>query len=129
MLCQTCKSIDFDRLLPPKEKLDDFLHANGLEHHDSFAALLAAAESGCELCAAIEKSTAVLIKQEALRNRLKSEPVYLKMNLKGRHNAGYLGCSAMWVHCLGRVIAQLEIYVPKCMFSFAISGWWLTHSG
>jgi len=122
MLCQTCKSIDFYRLLPPKEKLDDFLHANGSEHHDSFAALLAAAESGCELCAAIEKSTAVLIKQEALRNRLKSEPVYLKMNLKGRHNAGYLDCSAMWVHCLGRVIAQLEIYVPKCMFSFAISG-------
>jgi len=111
-----CKFIDFDRLLPPKEVLDDFPHASGSEHHDSFAALLAAAESGCELCAAIEKSTAVLIKQEVLRNRLKSEPVYLKMNTKGRHNAGYLGCSAIWVHCLGRVIAQLEIYVPKCMF-------------
>jgi hypothetical protein len=121
MLCQTCKSIDFDRLLPPKEELDDFPHANGSEHHDSFAALLAAAESGCELCAAIERSTAVLIKQEALRNRLKSEPIYLKMNSKGRHNAGYLGCSAMWVHCLGKVIAQLEIYVPEGMFSFAIS--------
>ena len=62
-----------------------------------------------------------MIKQEALRNRLKSEPIYLKMNSKGRHNAGYLGCSAMWVHCLGKVIAQLEIYVPEGMFSFAIS--------
>ncbi|KAE9379674.1 HET-domain-containing protein, partial [Stipitochalara longipes BDJ] len=109
MLCQTCKSIDFDRLLSLKEKLDDF----PTKHHDSFAALLAASESGCELCGAIEKSTAVLIKQEALRNRLKSEPVYLKMNIKGRHNAGYLGCSAMWVHCLGKVIVQLEIYVPE----------------
>jgi len=120
MLCQTCKSINFDRLLPPNDEVSDFLHASGSEHHDSFAALIAAAESGCELCAAIEKSTAVLIKQEVLRNRLKKEPVYLKMNIKGRYNAGYLGCSAMWVHCFGRVIAQLEIYVPKCMYSFAI---------
>jgi hypothetical protein len=121
MLCQTCKSIDFDRLLSLKEELDDFPHASGSEHHDSFAALLAAAESGCELCAAIEKSTAVFIKQESLRNRLKSEPVYLKMKITGRHNAGYLGCSAMWVHCFGKVIAQLEIYVPEGMSSFAIS--------
>jgi hypothetical protein len=121
MLCQICKSIDFDRLLSPKGELDNFPHANGSKHHDSFAALLAAAESGCELCAAIEKSTAVLIKQEALRNRFKSEPVYLKMNIKGRYNAGYLGCSAMWVHCLGKVVAQLEVYVPEGILSFTIS--------
>jgi len=121
MLCQTCKSIEFDQLLPPKEELDDFPHASGTQHHDSFAALLATAESGCELCEAIKNNTAVLIKQEALRNRFKSEQVYLKMNIKGRHNAGYLGCSAMWVHCLGRVIAQLEIYVPEGKISFAIS--------
>lgn len=87
MLCQKCKSIDFDQLLPPKEVLDDIPHAYGSDHHDSFAALLAAAESGCELCAAIEKSTAVFIKQEALRNRFKSQPVCLRMNIKGRHNA------------------------------------------
>src|ERR1700753_4213889 len=123
MLCQTCKSIDFDRLLQPKGELDNFPHAIGSEHHGSFAALLTAAGSGCELCQAIKKSTVILIKQEALRSRFKSEPVYLKMNIRGCHNAGYLGCSAMWVHCMGRVIAQLEIYVPEGIFSFAISYW------
>ncbi len=118
MLCQTCKSIDFDRLLPLEDDPEYPPFATGAEHHTSFAALLTAAESGCELCAAIEKSTSVLIKQEALRSRFKPEPVYLKMNRKGRHNAGYLGCSAMWAHCLGRVIAQLEIYVPEGTFCF-----------
>lgn len=115
MLSQWCRSIDFDRLLPQISELDYGL-AIAAELHNSFAALLLAAESGCELCAAIEKSTSVLIKQEASRKDLQPEPVCLKMKRKGRENAAYLGCMVLWVHCLGKVIAQLEIYVPEGMF-------------
>ena len=89
MLCQTCNSIDFDKLIPIENDLEAGF--SGTQHHENFADLAAAAKSGCELCAAIERSMTVMIKQAVLRERLMSKPIYLKIRLKGREYTGYQG--------------------------------------
>jgi len=116
MLCQTCNSIDFDELFPIEADLEARV-VSGTKHHKNFADLIAAAKSGCELCAVIEGSMAVVIKQAVLRKRMMSEPIYFKMHVKGRKYTGYQGCSELWVYCLGKIITQLEMYVPRGMIS------------
>lgn len=119
MLCQTCKSIDFDMLIPIEADLEAGV-VSGTKHHENCADLVAAAKSGCELCAVIERSMTIMVKQAVLRERLMSKPIYLKMRLKGREYTGYQGCSELWVYCLGKTIAHLEMYVPRGMISSAM---------
>jgi hypothetical protein len=119
MLCQTCNSIDFDKLIPNEADWGAGV-VSGTKHHENFADLIAAAKSGCELCAVIEGSMTVTTKQAALRERLMSKPIYLKMRPKGREYSGYQGCCGLWVYCLGKVIAELEMYIPRGMISLAI---------
>jgi hypothetical protein len=112
MLCQNCESIDFDKLIPPHADLAAGV-VSGTQHYDSLANLIAVAKLGCRLCAAIEKVMLVMIKQAALRERLMPEPTYLKMRLQGHKYPGYQGCSELWVVCLGRAIAQLELNITR----------------
>jgi hypothetical protein len=127
MLCQTCKSLDFDKLIPVEADLEVGV-ISGTKHYENFADLVAAAKSGCELCVIIERSMTVMVKQVVLRERLMSEPIYLKMRLKGRAYTEYQGCSELLVYCLGKIIAHLEMYVSTGMISSAISKEYMTYS-
>lgn len=117
MLCDKCKSIDVDKLIPPEESLKAGV-VSGTRHHASFADLEDAAKAGCEFCTAIERCTISLIKQPQIRRRLASRPVDLKMILKGHANPGYQGGSRLWASCEGKIIAQLEVFVPRCTKPF-----------
>jgi hypothetical protein len=45
--------------------------------------------------------------------RLSPHPIELKLRLKGHANPGYQGGSKLWATCQGKIIAQLEAYVPR----------------
>lgn len=111
MLCQVCGNIEFDQLIPTDAKLAAFV-LSGTQHHETFANLVTAAESGCELCKAIQKS---VLGPVSLLESFMSYPVHLKMRLKGQAYAGYRGASDLWVLCLGKTVAKLELYVPRGM--------------
>ncbi|PVH67961.1 HET-domain-containing protein, partial [Cadophora sp. DSE1049] len=116
MLCETCKTIDVDKLIPRREGLEAdgvVKTISGTQHHAHFADLGAAAAAGCQFCSAIEKSAAGLITQVALRQRLRSSPIELKMRLKGYTDLNYQGASELWASCDGRIVAQMETFVPQ----------------
>lgn len=112
MLCEICKTINVDELVPSEEVLEIGIFS-GTTHHASFAELESAAKAGCELCKAIERCAHDLIKQPVLLKRLSSYPIELKFRLKGHANPGYQGGSKFWASCQGKIIAQLEAYVPR----------------
>lgn len=114
MLCEACKSIDGDKLIPTKEFLEAGV-LSGTRHHASFAELEAAAKAGCEFCAAIETCTIAAIKEPPRRERLLPHPVDLKMRLKSHASPGFQGGSKLWAVCEGKVIAHLEVFVPRGM--------------
>jgi hypothetical protein len=74
--------------------------------------LVAAARSGCDLCAAIKKTS---IGQALGGESFMKYPTNLKMRLKGREHSGYQGSSDLLVLCLGKIIAKLELFVPRGM--------------
>jgi hypothetical protein len=111
MLCRVCKNIAFDQLIPTDGDLTAGV-VSGTQHHEKFADLVAAANSDCELCAAIEK----ISKGQALSGEsLMKYPTNFKMRLKGREHSGYQGSSDLLVLCLGKIIARLELFVPRGM--------------
>lgn len=112
MLCEICQTINVDELIPPEDVLETGIFS-GTKHHASFAELESAAEGGCDLCKAIQACATALIKQPALLRRLSPHPVELKLRLKGHANPGYQGGSKLWASCQGKIIAQLEVYVPR----------------
>lgn len=112
MLCEICKTINVDELIPLEKVLETGIFS-GTTHHASFAELESAAKAGCELCKAIERCAYDLIKQPVLLKRLSSHPIELKFRLKGHANPGYQGGSKLWASCQGKIIAQLEAYVAR----------------
>jgi hypothetical protein len=112
MLCEICQTINVDELIPSENVLKSGIFS-GTKHHASFAELECAAKTGCELCKAIERCAHDLIKQPILLKRLSPHPIELKLRLKGHANPGYQGGSKLWATCQGKIIAQLEAYVPR----------------
>jgi len=112
MLCDICKSINIDELIPPESTLVAGI-LSGTRHHATFSELEAAAAAGCELCTAIELRAHELVTQPAIFKRLRNNSVGLKMQLKGHANPGYRGGCRLWASCQGRIIARLEVYVPR----------------
>jgi hypothetical protein len=112
MLCEICKTINVDELIPSEDILETGIFS-GTKHHASFVELEYAAKTGCELCKAIERCAHDLIKQPVLLKRLSTHPIELKLRLKGHANPGYQGGSKLWASCQGKIIAQLEAYVSR----------------
>jgi len=111
MLCRMCKNIAFDQLIPTDGDLAAGV-VSGTQHHETFADLVAAASSGCELCTMIEKN---VVQQALSRESLMAYPTKLRTRLKGREHPGYQGSSDLLVLCLGKIIAKLELFVPRGM--------------
>ena len=112
MLCEICQKINVDELILPEEILRTGIFS-GTKHHASFADLESASKAGCGLCSAIEKCAHNLIMQPIELKRLSPRSITLKLRLKGHANPGYQGGSKLWVSCQGKIIAELEAYVPR----------------
>ena len=112
MLCEICKTINVDKLIPSENAFETGI-SSGTRHHASFAELESAAKAGCELCKVIERCTLDLIKQPALLKGLSPHPIELKLRLKGHANPRYQGGSKLWASCQGNIIAQLEVYILR----------------
>lgn len=112
MLCEICQKINVDELILPEEIIRTGIFS-GTKHHASFADLESAAKAGCDLCSAIEKCAHNLIRQPIELKRLSPHSIALKLRLKGHANLGYQGGSKLWVSCQGKIIAELEAYVPR----------------
>lgn len=121
MLCEICKTINVDELIPSEDILETGIFS-GTTHHASFTELESAANAGCELCKAIERCAHDLIKQPTLLKLLSPHPIELKLRLKGHANPGYQGGSKLWASCQGKIIAQLEAYVPRGITFSLIDG-------
>jgi len=107
MLCDTCRNINFDELIPAPEVF------SGTRHHASFKDLQEAARAGCELCEAVVNLAGDLDVQSAIRDRLRQVPINLKLGLQDRGKPQYQGASKLMVACGATIIARLEVYIPR----------------